>query len=133
MVTDASAWAFKVITNFYEVGPSSMLFQFSGWAAISVLILGIPLLIDDIWPNVKRSSFALWLSVSLFIGVGLQVAVFAVGKHFGLTLFPNWTWPSLIVPASNAAVPSIMSIEIVLALSVLTLELWRFQHRSSYV
>jgi len=90
-------------------------------------------LIDDIWPNIKHSSFALWLSVSLFIGVGLQVAVFALGKHFGLALFPNWTWPSLIAPTSSFWYPSIMSIEIIFAVGVLGLELWRFQNRASYV
>lgn len=130
---DALRWAYNQVTNFYGDGPVSVLFQFSSWAAISFLILGIPLLIDDVWPNIKRSSFALWLSVSLFVGVGLQVAVFALGKHFGLALFPNWIWPSLIAPTTSLWHPSIMSVEIILALGVLGLELWRFQNRASYV
>lgn len=133
VATDALRWAGKSVTNPYGDGLSSLLFQFSGWAAISFLILGIPLLIDDVWPNIKRSSFALWLSISLFIGVSLQVAVFALGKHFGLALFPHWTWPSLVVSTTSSWLPSIMSVEIILALAVLGLELWRFQNRSSYV
>ncbi|HYX35998.1 MAG TPA: hypothetical protein VE954_23090 [Oligoflexus sp.] len=131
---DALRWAGNQVSNAYGDGPSSLFFQASIWAAISFLILGIPLLIDDVWPGIKRSSFALWLSVSLFIGVGLQVAVFALGRVFGLTLFPTFAWPSLIAPTPNSLWhPSIMSVEIILALCVLGLELWRFQNRKSYV
>ncbi|MDQ3230900.1 MAG: hypothetical protein M3Q07_03695, partial [Pseudobdellovibrionaceae bacterium] len=131
---DALTWACKMVTNFHEDGLTTVFFQASSWVAISFLVLGTPLLIDDVWPNIKRSSFALWLSVSLFIGVGLQVIVFALGKRFGLALFPNWNWPSLFTPTPTTAwLPSIMSVEIILALCVLGLELWRFQNRKSYV
>jgi hypothetical protein len=126
-------WAFESVTNIYGEGHASLVFQWAGWTSMSLLILGIPLLIDDLWPHIKRSSFALWISVSLFTGLALQAIVFGLSKAMGLNLLPAAVWPTELMPRNSAWQPSLIAIELTLALMVLGLELWRFQRRSSYV
>lgn len=127
-------WAFDGVMNIYgDGGHASLAYQWAGWTSISLLILGIPLLIDDLWPQLKRSSLALWISISLFVGLALQTVVFGLSKALGLNLLPAAVWPEGLVPQIPAWQPSLIAIELTLALLVLSLELWRFQRRSSYV
>jgi hypothetical protein len=126
-------WAFESVANVYGNGHASIVFQWAGWTSISLLILGIPLLIDDLWPHLKRSSLALWISISLFAGLTLQAAVFGLSKALGLNLLPAEAWPTELMPKIPVWQPSLITIELTLALMVLGLELWRFQRRSSYV
>lgn len=126
-------WAFESVTSIYGDSHVSLLFQWAGWTSMSLFILGIPLLIDDLWPHIKRTSVALWISISLFTGLALQALVFSVSKALGLNLLPAGVWPEGLVPNIPAWQPSLIAIELTLALMVLGLELWRFQRRSSYV
>ncbi|WP_141736361.1 hypothetical protein [Oligoflexus tunisiensis] len=130
---DALVWAFHQVTNPYDIGYASIFLLLAGWASVSLLILGLPLLIDDLWPGIKRSSFSLWLSVSLLVGLVLQVAVFGLGKGLELPLFPYSELPMNLVLHGPTWQPSLWTIELVLGLGIFLLELWRFQKRSVYV
>ncbi|HET9238645.1 MAG TPA: hypothetical protein VFO10_15395 [Oligoflexus sp.] len=126
-------WAFESVTSIYGSSYMSVVYQWAGWTSMSLLILGIPLLIDDLWPHIKRSSLALWISISLFAGLALQTLVFSLSKALDLNLLPPEVWPAELMPRIPAWQPSLITIELTLALMVLGLELWRFQRRSSYV
>lgn len=128
-----AGWAFDKITNVYGLGYANVLFQIAGWASLSLFILGIPLLVDDVVPNLRRSSFSLWLSCSLFLGLSLQALVFVIGNTFQLHLVPHIYRDTDFVSGVPLWQPTLMLIEISLALAILGLELWRFERRSSYV
>ncbi len=126
-------WAFDKLTTVFGAGQASLPFQFIGWVSMALMISSLPLLIDDIWPGIKRSSFSLWLSTSLFLGIALQAGIFGLGKVFGLEMIPHMALPASITPAVPAWQPSLLLVELLLALGILSLELWWFQRRSSYI